>query len=46
MPVQSKEIRSKGKLNYRYFFQGKEKKHLECKGIKIEIFSRVSFLSL
>lgn len=34
MPVQSDEIRSEGKLNYRYFIQGKVKRHLECKGIK------------
>ncbi|ASW73626.1 hypothetical protein CJF12_04520 [Chryseobacterium piperi] len=34
MPIQTDEIRSEGKLNYRYFFRGKIKKHLECIGIK------------
>src|SRR5690606_11815934 len=34
MPAQSNIIRSKGKLNYGYFYQGKEKKHFECECIK------------
>lgn len=33
-PYQLKAIRSEGKLNYGYFSQGKEKKHLECKCTK------------
>jgi hypothetical protein len=33
-PNQSREIRSEGKLNYKYIFQGKAKNHLECKCVK------------
>lgn len=34
IPNQPKKLRSEGKLNYRYSFQGKEKKHLQSKCIK------------
>ncbi|WP_054512386.1 hypothetical protein [Chryseobacterium sp. ERMR1:04] len=34
IPNQLKKIRSEGKLNYRYSFQGKEYRHLESKAVK------------
>lgn len=33
-PYQLKAIRSQGKLNYEYFYEEEEKKHLECKCTK------------
>ncbi|SHK53931.1 hypothetical protein [Chryseobacterium polytrichastri] len=45
MPVEPDEIRSDGNLNYRYSYQGKEKRHLESKAYKNNnIFTNVIFI--